>query len=187
MLADNHKPMKQSDLETDLRCRTQQLETPPTRDDEGPADRTPSRSPNGDSVDGLIWQALDRLDARRERVRDPETGRWTLGNGGRLETGQRSDLFWMDLEPARMVIERRVCQQLGLASNDPRETVIGLAGAYAEARLIRRSEFLQLTRLEDAATNAKMRRRLQDRQRRHLTAWALAFDRELKAARSAWV
>lgn len=145
-----------------------------------PVAQPPARRPDGDAVDDAICKALDRLDVRRERVRDSKTGRWTLANGGRLETGLHSERFWSELEPARAAIEARVCAQLGLT--DDRETAVGLAGAYAEARLIRRSEFLQLTRLEDQPTNARQRRRVNERRRRHLTAWAMAFDRELKAA-----
>ena len=142
----------------------------------------PLRELDGDTIDGVICRALDRLDARRDRVRDPQTGRWTLANGGRLVTGVHSERFWGDLEPARAAIEQRVCAQLGFTVEDGRETALGLAGAYAEARLIRRSEFLQLTRLEDAPTSAKQRTRRHERRRQHLNAWALAFDRELKAA-----
>ena len=143
------------------------------------------RTPDGvDLVDGVIRNALDHLAARRQRVRDPLTGRWTLDNGGRLETGLRSEAFWVDLEPARAEIETRVRTQLGLDDEDAAETAIGLAGAYAEARLIRRSEFLQLTRMETEPTTAKQRRGVHERRRRHLAAWALAFDRELKVAQA---
>lgn len=154
-----------------------------SEDPEAVAGQGPLRSFHGDPIDDAISRALDRLDARRVRVRDPKTGRWTIANGGRLETGEHSWPFFADLEPAREEIERRVCAQLGLDAKAPdSETQYGLIGAYAEARLIRRSEFLQLTRIEDDVTTAKQRRRLHDRRRRHLAAWALAFDRELKAA-----
>ena len=141
------------------------------------------REPNGElPVDVVIIRALDHLDARRQRVRDPVTGRWVLGNGGRLETGLRSERFWVDLEPARVAIEASVRHQLGLDDSEAPETALGTVGAYAEARLIRRSEFLQLTRIEDQPTTAKALRRLHERRRQHLTAWGMAFDRELKAA-----
>jgi hypothetical protein len=140
------------------------------------------RRADGDPIDAAIHGALDRLDARRQRIRDPQTGRWVLGNGGRLSTGHRSDQYWADLEPVRQEIEQRVLRQLALTGDDAPETAIGLAGAYAEARLIRRSEFLQLTRIEDATATPRQRKRINDRRRRHLAAWAMAFDRELKAA-----
>lgn len=149
---------------------------------EAPEGQAPARESDGDPIDGVIREALDHLDARRQRVRDRQTGRWTLANGGRLETGIHSERFWSDLERARMEIERRVCQQLGFTVDDAPETALGVVGAYAEARLIRRSEFLQLARIEDEPVNAKQRKRQHERRRRHLTAWALAFDRELKAA-----
>lgn len=142
-----------------------------------------ARFPDGDdAVDTAIVDALDRLAARREKVRDPKTGRWTVGNGGRLETGSRSVLFWQDLEPARAEIEERVKTQLALTDEGAPETALGLAGAYAEARLIRRSEFLQLTRLEDEPGNAKQRKARDDRRRRHMSNWAASFDRELRSA-----
>ncbi len=147
-----------------------------------PDDQRQPRPLDGDPVDAVIGLALDRLDARRQRVRDPKTGQFVLNNGGRLETGERSEAFWLDLEPARREIEDRVRVQLGLTGDDAAETALGIAGAYAEARLIRRSEFLQLSRLEDIPANLKQRRKVNERRRRHLSAWSMAFDRELKAA-----
>jgi hypothetical protein len=145
------------------------------------------RGPHGiDQIDDVIVRALDRLAARRERVRDPKTGRWTFANGGRLETGLHAESFWVDLEPARAEIVARVRVQLGLdEEDDGRETALGVIDALAEARLIRRSEFLQLTRLDEApAGRVKQRRRQQERRRAHMTAWAMAFDRELRAAQA---
>ncbi|MGH6691135.1 MAG: hypothetical protein ACREF4_10730 [Gammaproteobacteria bacterium] len=158
--------------------------------DDGAASPDPVHAPErmpggGDPIEGVIVRALDRLDARRRRVRDPATGRWTVGNGAALKTGL-PDSFWTDLEPARAEIVGRVRVQLGLDdAHDGRETALGVVDALAEARLIRRSEFLQLTRLNDAAgvaRSAKGRLRQQERRRAHLTAWAMAFDRELRAA-----
>jgi hypothetical protein len=141
----------------------------------------PLRWPDGDPVDAIIAAALDRLDARRQRVRGVG-GRWAVGNGGRLVTGERSDAFWASLEDARATIVEKVRLQLALNGDNAPETAVALVGAYAEAQLIRRSEFLQLTRLSNVPTTSKQERQQHDRRRRHLTAWAVAFDRELRAA-----
>jgi hypothetical protein len=141
----------------------------------------PLRWPDGDPVDNVISAALDRLDERRRRVRGAG-GRWAFANGGNLVTGERSEPFWASLEPARQEIVDRVKVQLALDDVGAPETLLQLTSAYAEAVLIRRSEFLQLTRLTGAPTTAKQQRQLHDRRRRHLAAWATAFDRELKAS-----
>src|SRR5262245_4105795 len=138
------------------------------------------RRSDGGGIDVAITDALDRLDARRQRVRDPETGRWTTGNGGRLVTGLSSDSFWRDLEDARRDIEQAVKRQLGLDADDAPETALGLAGALAEARLIRRSEFLQLARMEDVPVARQRRKQAAERRRQHLHAWATAVDREMR-------
>lgn len=148
-------------------------------------DHVPLRLHDGaDLIDDVILRALDRLDARRSRVRDPKTGRWTLANGGRLETGLHAESFWTDLEPARALIMQGVRVQLGLDEEfDGRAVLAGVIGGYAEAQLIRRSEFLQLARLEEVPTSApKQRRRQHERRRVHLTNWSMAFDRELRSA-----
>lgn len=143
----------------------------------------PTRGPDGDPVNGLILDALAHAERRRAQSHDPQTGQWTSANGGRLETGVHSVDFWQALEPARALIEQRVRQQLGLTDGDGCEVASGVIGAYAEADLIRRSEFFQLTRLQpEPAATAKQRRRQADRRRRHLQTWGLAFDRFMKAA-----
>jgi hypothetical protein len=119
-----------------------------------------------------MHEARERLGGRPER--DATTGRFLRGNVGALSTGARSAAFWREVNEAKAVIMARVLANLG-GADEAGEIKAGVIEQYAEAKLLRRSLFLDITAAGGTATQKNRARRL-------LAPYGQAFDRELKAA-----
>lgn len=92
-----------------------------------------------------------------------------------VKSGARSTALWDALAPAKAAIIARVRTDLGIVDDDAAETLLRTIDAYAEASLLRESQFAQLVQLGGPATP-------KGKSRVHLTAWATAVDRESRLA-----
>jgi len=129
-------------------------------------------APEGRDVIADLETARERIGSRPDR--DSQTGRFVAGNGAAAVTRGRSAAFWAEVAIAKAEIMRRVLSDLA-ASDEPTEVLAGVVEAYAEAKLLRRSLFLDITAAGGTTTTKNHARRL-------LTPYGAAFDRELKAA-----
>jgi hypothetical protein len=136
---------------------------------------TPGSDPSGNGpasehrIDGRVADAVDAVLALPLRG---EKGRFVRAP---LKDGQHSAELWNRLEPIKADIVARVRRQLAVDDDDGRETLLALIDGYAEAHLLRKSAFHQLTRRGGPVTNKGKPRGL-------LAAWGAFFDREMRAA-----
>ena len=92
-----------------------------------------------------------------------------------IKSGARSDTLWNALAPAKAAIVAKVRADLAIEGDDAPETLLRLIDAYAEASLLRESQFALLVTLGGPVTG-------KGKMRVHLSAWSAAVDRENRLA-----
>ena len=123
-------------------------------------------------INGSVSEALEALQGQSGR--DPVTGQFVAGNTAAGTTLARSEALWTALAPARDAIVVRVMTDRG-DKDDAVETIVGLCGAYAEARLLRESLFIRMAELGGPITPKGKARAL-------YAAYLSALDREHRLA-----
>ena len=102
------------------------------------------------------------------------TGHFVAGNVEAGTTLARSEAFWTAVGPAKRELLERVRVDAGL-NGEAAETLNGLMDAYAEARLLRSSQFVRLVELGGPITTKGKARAL-------YSTYLAALDREIKLA-----
>ena len=126
-----------------------------------------SESPD---VNERLRGAMDSLAARQERG---DAGRFIVGGLAAAKTFERSEAFWVQVEPLKCELLERATADL--AADDAAETKRGLLEAWAEARLFRQSMYLRLVDGGGPIT-------AKGRTKALYTAYLAALDRETKLA-----
>ncbi len=134
--------------------------------------KTPSRE---HPVEGQVRDALDDLAQRP--TRDAGTGRFITGNVAGGTTLARSEHFWDAVGAAKRELADQVLADLGADDGAAAETLVGIADAYAEARLLRHAMFLRLVELGGPVTTKGKARAL-------FSSYLQALDRETRLAQA---
>lgn len=123
-----------------------------------------------DGTDARIKSALDSL-LSKSLARDNK-GRFVHGQ---VKTGAESEGLFNDLAPLKAEIVAAVRVQLAADHDDAPPTLLAVIDAFAEAHLLRKATFMQLSARGGPVTN-------KGRVRGLLSAWGSFFDKEIRAA-----